>query len=142
MSRIYASEDLPDCTVLLSPSGDVTVFDIDLVTQKGEWKSHINSPLLASYLFPKASATFLHMHPVAPLATLVLLFSSAGLIQVCVLSIYGDEVTAAPGEPVAIDGVSDKSLTQNMLDITFRLLLKHPVVLRVISVVFVSFTPH
>jgi hypothetical protein len=111
VSRIYASEDLPDSVILLSPGGDVTVLDIDLATQKGEWKSRIDSPLLASYMFPKASATFLHTHLVAPLATLVLLFSSASLIQVCVLSIYGDEVTTVLDESIAVDGVSDKFLT-------------------------------
>jgi hypothetical protein len=117
VSRIYASEDLSDSVVLLSPAGDVTVLDIDLATQKGEWRSHIDSPLLASYMFPKASATFLHGHPVAPLATLVLLFSSASLIQVCVLSIYGDQVTTVLDESIAVDGVSDKSLTQETSDI-------------------------
>jgi hypothetical protein len=104
VSRIYASEDLPDCIVLHSPGGDVTVLDIDLATQKGEWKSHVDSPLLASYMFPKASASFLPAHPVAPLATLVLLFSSASSVQVCVLSIHGNEVTTVLDESIAVDG--------------------------------------
>lgn len=110
MSRIYASEDLPDCIVLLSPGGDLTVLDIDLVAQKGEWRSHIDSPLLTSYIFPKASATFYHVHPVTSLATLVLVFSSSGSIRVCVLTIYADEVTTVLDESIAVDGVSDKLL--------------------------------
>ena len=114
MSRIYASEDLPDCTVLLSPGGDVTVLDIDLTTRKGEWRSHVNSPLLASYMFPKASATFLPAHPAS--ATLVLLFSSASSIQVRVLSIHGDEITTVLDESIAVDGVSDKLLTKELPD--------------------------
>jgi gephyrin len=117
VSRIYASEDLPDCIVLLSPGGDVTVLDIDLATQKGEWKSHVDSPLLASYMFPKASASFLPAHPVAPLATLVLLFSSASSVQVCVLSIHGNEVTTVLDESIAVDGVSGKLLTKELPDI-------------------------
>jgi gephyrin len=107
VSRIYAPEDLPDCIVLLSPGGDVTVLDKDLVAQKGEWRSHIDSSLLASYIFPKASATFFHVHAVASLATLVLVFSSAGSIHVYVLSIYADEVTTVLDESIAVDGVSD-----------------------------------
>ncbi|KAH9965838.1 hypothetical protein BC827DRAFT_1264927 [Russula dissimulans] len=102
VSRIYASDDHPDCVVLLSPSGDVTVFDVDLATQKGEWKSRTISPLLASYIFPGTSATFLHVHPVAPLATLVLLFSSDSAIQVCVLSIHEDEIVTVLDESTAV----------------------------------------
>lgn len=104
VSRIYASEDLPDCVISLSPSGDVTVLDIDLTTQKGEWRSRMASPLLASYMFPKASATFLPVQPVAQSATLVLLFSSANVIQVCVQSVHGDEVTTVLDESIAVDG--------------------------------------
>jgi len=117
VSRIYASEDIPDCVILLSTSGDVNVLDIDLVSQKGEWKSPSSSPLFASYMFPKGSATFLHANPVAPLATLVLLFSSASLIQICVLCVYPDEVTTVLDESIAIDGVSLKSTTQQLTDI-------------------------
>jgi hypothetical protein len=117
VSRIYASEDLPDCIILLSPGGDVTVLDIDLAAQKGEWRPHVDSPLLASYMFPKASATFLSAHPVPPLATLVLLFSTASSIQVCVLSIHRDEVTTVLDESTAVDGVSDKLLTKEPADL-------------------------
>jgi hypothetical protein len=117
VSRIYASEDLPDWIVSLSPSGDVTVLDIDLTKQKGEWRPRIDSPLLASYIFPKASATFLPVQLVPPLATLVLLFSSASVIQVCVLSISADEVTTVMDESIAVDGVSNKLPTMEMLDI-------------------------
>ncbi len=116
MSRIYASEDLPDCVVSLSPSGDVTVLDIDLATQKGEWRPRIDSPLLASYMFPKASATFLPIKPITPWATLVLLFSSTSVIQVCVLSIHGDGVTTVLDESIAVDGVSNNLPTKEMLD--------------------------
>ena len=117
MSRIYASEDIPDRVVLLSQGGDVTVLDIDLNSQKGEWRSSSSSPLLASYMFPKASATFVPANPVAPLATLVLLFSSASVIKVCVLCIYQDEVTTVLDESIAIDGVSVKLPTQRLSDV-------------------------
>ncbi|KAI9513303.1 hypothetical protein F5148DRAFT_1372599 [Russula earlei] len=103
VSRIYASEDLPDCVVFLSPGGDVSVMDVDLATQRGEWKSHVNLPLLASYMFPKASATFLHAQPVAPLATLVLLFSSPSVFQVCLLSIHEDRIETVLDESTAVD---------------------------------------
>jgi hypothetical protein len=79
--------------------------------------SQSSSPLLASYMFPKCSATFLHANPVAPLATLVLLFSSASGIQVCVLCVYRDEVTAVLDESIALDGVSLKSITQRLSDL-------------------------
>ncbi|KAI0254799.1 hypothetical protein BJV78DRAFT_1183009 [Lactifluus subvellereus] len=104
VSRLYASEDLSDRVVLLSPAGDVTVMDIDLVTQKGEWKPRNKSPLLASYMFPRVSATFLPVQPVAPLGTLVLLLSSRGVIQVCVLLLHEDEITTALNESVIVDG--------------------------------------
>jgi len=117
VSRIYASEDIPDRVVLLSQGGDVTVLDIDLNSQKGEWRSSSSSPLLASYMFPTASATFVPANPVAPLATLVLLFSSASVIKVCVLCIYQDEVTTVLDESIAIDGVSVKLPTQRLSDV-------------------------
>jgi hypothetical protein len=117
VSRIYASEDIPDRVVLLSQGGDVTVLDIDLNSQKGEWRSSSSSPLLASYMFPEASATFVPANPVAPLATLVLLFSSASVIKVCVLCIYQDEVTTVLDESIAIDGVSIKLPTQRLSDV-------------------------
>jgi hypothetical protein len=115
--RIYASEDIPDCVVLLSTNGDVTALDIDLVSQQGEWKSQSCTPLLASYMFPKDSATFLHAYPVTPLATLVLVFSSASTIQVCVLCVYQDEIMIVLDESIAIDGVSPKSTTQQLSDV-------------------------
>lgn len=90
------------------------MLDIDLATQKREWRPRSNSPLLASYMFSKTSATFLPVHSVTPLATLVLLFSSAGLIQVCVLSIYRDEVATVHDESIAVDGVSNKLSTQGL----------------------------
>ena len=105
ISRIYASEDLSDRVVLLSPGGDITAMDTDLATQKGEWKPSNKSPLLASYMFPKVSATFLPVQPVAPLGTLVLFFSSRGVIQVCVLLLHEDEITTALNESVIVDGV-------------------------------------
>jgi hypothetical protein len=117
VSRIYASEDIPDCVVLLSQGGDVTVLDIDLNSQKGEWRPSSRSPLLASYMFPKSSATFVPANPVAPLATLVLLFSSASVIEVCVLCIYQDEVTSVLDRSIAIDGVSVKLPTQRLSDV-------------------------
>jgi hypothetical protein len=107
VSRIYASEDLSDRVVLLSPGGDVTVMDIDLAAQKGEWRSHNKSPLLTSYMFPRSSAMFLPVHPVALLGTLVLFFSSRGVVHVCVLLIHEDEVTTALDESVPVDGVSN-----------------------------------
>jgi hypothetical protein len=58
-------------------------------------------------MFPKTSATFLPVQPVAQLATLVLFFSSMNVIQVCVQSIHGDEVTTVLDESIAVDGVSD-----------------------------------
>ena len=116
MSRIYASEDLPDCVVSLSPSGDVTVLDTGLTTLKGEWRSRIAFPLLASYMFPKASATFLPVQPVAQTATLVLLFSSVNVIQVCVQTIQGDEITTVLDESIAVNGVSSKSPTKQMFN--------------------------
>ena len=118
MSRIYASEDIPDCVILLSTNGDVTVLDVDLVSQKGEWRSRSSSPLFASYMFPKGSATFLHANPVAPMATLVLLFLSASVIQVCVLCVYRDEITTVLDESIAIDGVGIKSITQRRSDVS------------------------
>lgn len=117
MSQIYASEDLPDCVVSLSASGDVSVLDLDLTAQKAEWRSRTDSPLLASYMFPKASATFLPVQPVTQSATLVLLFSSANAIQVRVQSINRDEVTTVLDESIAVDGVSNKLPTKEMLDI-------------------------
>lgn len=95
------------------------MFDVDLATQKGEWKSSTNSPLLASYLFPKTSATFLHAHPVAPLATLVLLFSSASVIRVCVLSIYQDEIVTVLDESTAVGEVSNNILPRELSDVLF-----------------------
>jgi len=68
-------------------------------------------------MFPKASATFLPVQPVAQSATVVLLFSSADVIQVCVQSIHGDEVTTVLDESIAVDGVSNKLPTKEMLDI-------------------------
>jgi hypothetical protein len=82
--------------------------DVDLTTQKGEWKPHNKSSLLASYMFPRSSATFLPVHPVAPLGTLVLLFSSRSVIRVCVLLIHEDEVATALDESVSVDGVGDE----------------------------------
>ena len=117
MSRIYASEDIPDCVVLLSQAGDVTVMDVDLVSQKGEWRSRSSSPLLASYIFPKDSATFLHANPVAPLASLVLCFASANLVEICVLCIYRDEVVTVLDESIVVDGVSIKFYTGRLSDI-------------------------
>ena len=67
-------------------------------------------------MFPKASATFLPVQPVAQSATLVLLFSRAKVIQVCVQSIHGDEVTTVLDESIAVDGVSNKSPTEEILD--------------------------
>ncbi|KAH8988476.1 hypothetical protein EDB92DRAFT_1800580 [Lactarius akahatsu] len=98
VSRIYAPEDLPDYILLLSPGGDVTMMDIDLDTPKAEWRSNSKSTLLTSFMFPKVSATFLPPHLVAPLATLVLVFSTTGITQICVLSIYGDEIAAVLNE--------------------------------------------
>ena len=115
MSRIYASEDIPDCVVLLSQAGDVTVMDVDLVSQKGEWRSPSSSPLLASYIFPKDSAKFLQANPVAPLATLVLFFSSANAAEICVLCIYRDEVMTVLNESIVVDGVSLKFTTSDCL---------------------------
>lgn len=115
MSRIYASEDIPDRVVLLSQVGDVTVMDVDLVSQKGERKSRISSPLLTSYIFPKDSAKFLHASPVAPLATLVLFSSSENVVEICVLCIYQDEVVTVLDESIAIDGVSVKFSTGDCL---------------------------
>ncbi|KAH9045311.1 hypothetical protein EDB85DRAFT_2284235 [Lactarius pseudohatsudake] len=104
VSRIYAPEDLPDYILLLSPGGDVTMMDIDLDTPKAEWRSNSKSILLTSFMFPKDSATFLPPHLVAPLATLVLVFSSTGIIQICVLSIYGDEIATVLNEETSVDG--------------------------------------
>lgn len=110
MTRIYAPEDLPDCVLLLSPSGDVTMMDTDRDVPKAEWRSKNKSSLLTSFMFPKVSATFLPPHLVAPLAVLVLVFSSTGVIRVCVLSIYNDEITAVLNEETPVDGVSIKIL--------------------------------
>ncbi|KAH9077077.1 hypothetical protein EDB83DRAFT_2348082 [Lactarius deliciosus] len=104
VSRIYAPEDLPDYILLLSPGGDVTVMDVNLDTPKAEWRSNSKSILLTSFMFPKVSATFLPPHLVAPLATLVLVFSSTGIIQICVLSIYGDEIATVLNEETSVDG--------------------------------------
>jgi hypothetical protein len=117
VSRIYASEDIPDCVVLLSQAGDVTVMDVDLVSQKGERRSRSSSPLLTSYIFPKVSATFLHANLVAPLASLVLFFASANLVEICVLCIYRDEVVTVLDESIAVDGVSVKFYTGRLSDI-------------------------
>jgi len=68
-------------------------------------------------MFPKASATFLPEQPVVQSATLVLLFSSANVIQVCVQSIHGDGFTTVLDESIAVDGVSNKSPTEEILDI-------------------------
>jgi hypothetical protein len=68
-------------------------------------------------MFPKASAAFLPVQPVAQLATLVLLFSSANAIQVRVQTIHRDEVTTVLDESIAVDGVSNKLPTKEMLDI-------------------------
>jgi hypothetical protein len=108
--RIYAPEDLPDYVLLLSPGGDVTMMDIDRDTPKAEWRPKNKSSLLTSFMFPKVSATFLPPHLVAPLATLVLVFSSTGVIQVCVLSIYNDEIATVINEETLVDGVSIKIL--------------------------------
>jgi len=115
VSRIYASEDIPDCVVLLSQAGDVTVMDVDLVSQKGEWRSRSSSPLLTPYIFPKDSAKFLQANPVAPLATLVLFFSSANVVELCVLCIYRDEVMTVLNESIVVDGVSVKFSTGDCL---------------------------
>ncbi|KAI9467106.1 hypothetical protein BJY52DRAFT_1236476 [Lactarius psammicola] len=104
VSRIYAPEDLPNCVLLLSPGGDVTMMDIDLDTLKAKWRSNSKSSLLTSLMFPKVSATFLPPHLVAPLATLVLVLSSTGVIQVCVLSIYEDEIATVLNEEAPVDG--------------------------------------
>ncbi|KAH9060923.1 hypothetical protein EDB87DRAFT_1808093 [Lactarius vividus] len=104
VSRIYALEDLPNYVLLLSPGGDVTMMDIDLDTPKAEWRSNSKSTLLISFMFPKVSATFLPPHLVAPLATLVLVFSSAGIIQIYVLSIYGDEIATVLDEETSVNG--------------------------------------
>ena len=117
MSRIYASEDVPDCVVLLSQAGDVTVMDVDLVSQKGERRSRSSSPLLTSYIFSKDCAKFLHTNPVAPLASLVLFFASANLVEICVLCIYRDEVVTVLDESIAADGVSVKFYTGRPSDI-------------------------
>ncbi|KAH9002207.1 hypothetical protein EDB86DRAFT_2898629 [Lactarius hatsudake] len=92
VSRIYAPEDLPDYILLLSPGGDVTMMDIDLDTPKAEWRSDSKSILLTSFMFPKVSATFLPPHLVAPLATLVLVFSST------------DEIATVLNEETSVDG--------------------------------------
>lgn len=104
--RIYTHEDLPDCVLLLSPDGDVTMMDIDLDTPKAKWRSMNKSSLLTSFMFPKVSATFLPPHLVAPLATLVLVFLSTSVIQVCVLSIYNDEIATVINGEAPVDGVS------------------------------------
>ena len=106
VTRIYAPEDLPNCVLLLSPGGDVTTMDIDRNTPKAEWRPKNKSSLLTSFMFPKASASFLPPHLVAPLAALLLVFSSAGVIQVCVLSIYNDEIGIVLNEETPVDGVS------------------------------------
>ncbi|KAI9447943.1 hypothetical protein H4582DRAFT_42547 [Lactarius indigo] len=104
ISRIYTPEGLPDCVLLLSPGGDVTMMDIDLKMPKAEWRSNSKSTLLTSFMFPKISATFLPSHLVAPMATLVLVFFSTGVIQVCVLSIYGDEIATVLNAETSVDG--------------------------------------
>ena len=106
VTRIYALEDLPNCVLLLSSGGDVTMMDIDRDTPKTEWRPKNKSSLLTSFMFPKASATFLPPHLVAPLAALVLVFSSASVIQVCVLTIYNDEIATVLSEEIPVDGVS------------------------------------
>ncbi|KAF8272086.1 hypothetical protein EI94DRAFT_1567074 [Lactarius quietus] len=97
VTRIYAPESLP-CLLLLSPGGDVTMMDLDLGTTKAEWRPKNKSTLLTSFMFSKVSATFLPPHLVAPLATLVLFFSSTGVIGVCVLSLYNDEIATVLNE--------------------------------------------
>src|SRR5712691_5599242 len=92
--------------------------DVDLVSQNGEWRPRSSSsPLLTSYMFPKDSAKFLHASPVAPLATLVLFFSSANVVEICVLCIYRDEVMTVLDESIAVDGVSVKFSTGDCPDI-------------------------
>ena len=86
------------------------MMDIDLDTPKAEWRPNSKSPLLTSFMFPKVSATFLPLHLVAPLATLVLVFSSTGVIQVSVLSIYENEIATVLNEETPVDGVSIKIL--------------------------------
>ena len=110
VSRIYAPADLPDSILLLSPGGDVTMMGTDLDTPKAEWRSNSKSSLVTSFMFPKGSATFLPPHLVAPLATLVLVFSSTGVIQVCVLFVYEDEIATVLNEETLVDGVSVKIL--------------------------------
>ena len=88
------------------------MMDIDLDAPKAEWRSNSKSTLLASFIFPRASATFLPLHLVAPLATLVLVFSSTGVIQVCVLSVCEDEIATVLNEETPVDGVSVKILAQ------------------------------
>ena len=61
-------------------------------------------------MFPKISATFLPLHLAAPSATLVLVFSSTGVIQVCVLSVYEGEIATVLNEETPVDGVSVKIL--------------------------------
>jgi hypothetical protein len=90
--------------------------DIGLATQKGEWKPHNKSPLLASYMFPRSCATFLPVQPVAPLGILVLIFSSRGVVHVCVLLIHEDEVTTALDESVPVDGVSNEFFFRRLAD--------------------------
>lgn len=82
------------------------MMDIGRDTPKAEWRPKNKSSFLTSFMFPKASATFLLPHLVAPLAALVLVFSSAGVIQVCVLSIYNDEIGIVLNEETPVDGVS------------------------------------
>ncbi len=82
------------------------MMDIDLLTPKAEWKSNSNFALLTSFMFPKVSATFLPSHQVAPSATLVLVFSSTGVIQICVLSLHQDEFATVLNEVIPVDGVS------------------------------------
>jgi hypothetical protein len=110
VTRIYASEDIPDCILLLSPGGDVTMMNIDLDTPKAEWRPKNKSSLLTSFMFPKASAAFLPPHLIAPLAALVLVLSSTGVMRVCVLSIYNDEIATVLDEETLVDGVSIKML--------------------------------
>ncbi|KAH9179596.1 hypothetical protein EDB89DRAFT_1922170 [Lactarius sanguifluus] len=108
VSRIYAPEDLPDYILLLSPGGDVTMMDIDLDKPKADWRSNSKSILLTSFMFPKVSATFLPPHLVAPLATLVLVFSSTGIIQICIATVLNEE-TSVDGVSVKILGTSCSS---------------------------------
>ncbi|KAI0307076.1 hypothetical protein B0F90DRAFT_1684935 [Multifurca ochricompacta] len=106
VSRIYVPQDLSNYIILLSPDGDVTTMDIDLATQKAAWGPCSKLPLLTSYMFSRVSATFMPVRPVAPLASLVLLFAPKGLLQVCVLYIYEGEIKTALDESIPVNGTA------------------------------------